>query len=315
VTSNRPPTLASAPALLSDPSGAVDFLRELGNSLVSAAEVTRRANTADPLSYRILRTGLWLHIQQLPRGSNGRSPLPPFPGPLRSQLEKMSAGGKWEALLEESESALAMHRFNLDLHRFSAQALAALGPSHQFARQALLSEVAAWLRRMPSAPELLSSDGSPIADGQTREWLRLEVQSQTPSQGSAKRSEESASLLDDARALIAQGKLPDGIQPLEQRIQALAAGRPRFEARLALAKLCGSAGQAPLARALYAILDQECIEHGLDTWEPGLAAECLEGLLNSVRAQRPSGPLPPEFGGHYQRLCKLSLAAALRIQS
>jgi type VI secretion system protein VasJ len=308
---------AAAPAALSDPASAVDYLRELGNSLVGAAEIIRRANSADPLSYRLLRTGLWLHIQQLPAGANGRSPVPPTPAPLRSQLEKMVANAKWEAVLEEAESALAKHRFNLDLHRFSAQALAALGPSYQIARQALLAEVSAWIRRMPSAPELLCSDGSPVADAQTREWLQLELQtgSQSSSPRPAGQSNESAALLDDARALIAQGKLPEGIQPLEERIRALGPGKPRFEARLALAKLCAAAGQTVLAKALYTVLDQECIEHQLDTWEPVLAAQCLEGLLTAVRAQRSSGPLPPEFAEHYQRLCKLSLAAALRIQS
>ncbi len=309
--------LSAAPAALTDPGNAVDFLRELGNSMVSAAEATRRANPADPLSYRILRTGLWLHIQQLPAGANGRSPVPPTPGPLRLQLEKMVANAKWDALLEESESALVKHRFNLDLHRFSAQALAGLGPGYQLARQVLLAEVSGWLRRMPSASELLCSDGSPVADAQTRQWLQLEVL--TGPEGASSRpagqANPGAALLDQARALIAQGKLPDGIEGLEQSIQGLGAGRPRFEARLALAKLCAAAGQTALAKALYIILDQECSDHHLDTWEPALAAQCLEGLLISVRAQRPAGPIPLEFAGHYQRLCKLSLAAALRIQS
>jgi len=309
-------TAAAVPAL-SDPAGAVDFLRQLGNSLVSAAEAIRRANAADPLSYRILRTGLWLHIQQLPAGTNGRSPVPPMPASLRAQLEKMAASGKWEALLEESESALVQHRFNLDLDRFSAQALAALGAPYQVARQGLLSDVASFLRRMPSAPDLLCSDGSAVADGQTREWLRLEVQTASPT-GSARlagQSNESTALVDEARAMISQGKLAEGIQQLQERVQALGSGRPQFEARLALAKVCGAAGQTAVARALYTILDQESTQHELDSWEPALAAQCLEGLLISVRALKPSAPLPAEFAAHYQRLCKLSLAAALRIQS
>jgi type VI secretion system protein VasJ len=313
-TSDR---LSPAPAALTDPANAIDYLREVGSSLVSAAEAIRRANPADPLSYRLLRTALWLHIQQLPAGGNGRSPVPPIAAPLRAQLEKMAASAKWEALVEESESALVQNRFNLDLHRFTAQALAALGASYQSARQALLSEVCAWLRRMPSAANLLCSDGSPVADGQTREWLQLEVQAspQGASSRPGPKSDESAALLEDARTLISQGKLPDGIGALDQRIQGLGAGRPRFETRLALAKLCSAAGQTALAKALYVILDRDCVEHELDTWEPALAAQCLEGLLICVRAQKPSAPLPPEFAEHYLRLCKLSLAAALRIQS
>src|SRR5262249_52641501 len=94
--------LSPAAAALSDPSGVVDFLRQLGTALVAAADTIRRANAADPLSYRILRTGLWLHIQQLPAGTNGRSPVPPVPAALRSQLEEMAASAKGESPLEGS---------------------------------------------------------------------------------------------------------------------------------------------------------------------------------------------------------------------
>src|SRR5262249_20623992 len=147
-----------------------------GSSLVSAARTLRHANLADPVPFRILRTGLWLHISELPpTGPNGRTAIEPFPTPRRTQLEQMSTHSKWAELLEESESALENQRFNLDLHFFSAQALAALGAQYQAARAALMAEVGAYLRRLPSAVELLASDGSPLADSATREWIAAEV--------------------------------------------------------------------------------------------------------------------------------------------
>ncbi len=314
-----PAVAAASPATLIDPANMLDFLRTIGDSLVSAAGVVRRTNPADPLSYRILRTGLWLHIHQLPGGTNGRSPMPALPASQRAQLEKMASNAKWEPLLEESESALVMHRFNLDLQRLSAHALQALGPPFQPARQALLGEVAAWLRRMPSAPQLLSSDGTPLANAQTQEWLKLEVQTTGSAGGSGaspgRTSDESAALLDEARELVGRGKLSEGIRLLQERIQSIEPGRPRFRARLALAKLCAAGGQTAVAKVLYAILDQDCVQHGLDSWEPALAAECLEGLLLTVKALRPGALLPAEFSSHYQRLCGLSLSAALRIEA
>src|SRR5262249_41292955 len=136
----------------------------------------RRANTTDPAAYRVLRIGLWLHLQQPPGGgSNGRIPIPPVPPSRRSQLEQMAQHGKWPELLEESESMLANHRFSLDLHRYSFRALTGLGATHEAARDALVLELAAFLRRFPKAAELLASDGTAVADPATQAWIQSEV--------------------------------------------------------------------------------------------------------------------------------------------
>src|SRR5262249_52861423 len=91
------PTAAPAgPAGATDPAEAGNFLWDVGNSLISTAHLLRRANTTDPAAYRVLRIGLWLHLQQPPGGgSNGRIPIPPVPPSRRSQLEQMAQHGKW----------------------------------------------------------------------------------------------------------------------------------------------------------------------------------------------------------------------------
>src|SRR5262249_27191171 len=118
------PAASATPSGVTDPAEAGNFLWDIGSSLIATAHVVRRANSADPLSYRVLRTGLWLHFQRLPGdGTNGRIPIPPLPPARRSQLEQMSQHAKWSELLEESESMLVNHRFNLDLQFFSYSAL------------------------------------------------------------------------------------------------------------------------------------------------------------------------------------------------
>jgi type VI secretion system protein VasJ len=289
------------------------YLGGVGEALVTTAANLRRANPADALAYRLLRTGLWLPVSQLPpKGPNGRSPFPPLRAGLRSQLDTMAANSKSLELIEEAESALGQNRFNLDLSRFTARALASLGPTYDAARKAVEAEVAAFLRRMPGAPELLANDGTAVADGQTRAWLDMEVGASAGGSGHGTGGDDDTeAAVRKAKSLFAEGNSAEGLALLQGRVQTANSGHSRFRLRLELAKLCVAANQPALARAVYSALAKECTVHDLDTWEPQLTVECLEGLLSC----RPSGALSAEDNAYYQRLCGISPAAAMRIQT
>jgi type VI secretion system protein VasJ len=68
----------------------------------------------------------------------------------------------------------------------------------------------------------------------------------------------------------------------------------------------------PIARSIYEELDRELTAHGLDDWEPALAAQCLKGLVASTRAlaKDPRGAANEQLLRQYQRLCRLDPAAA-----
>jgi type VI secretion system protein VasJ len=276
----------------------------------------------DPQSYRMLRVGRYLHlVQPPPADASGKTSIPPPPPALRTQLEKMAANGKWAEVLEESESALMQYRFWVDLHYLSARALAELGPTYAPARQALLIELASWLKRMPAVPRFLFGDGSPAASGETRAWLESELAPPAASGGApaagkaeADSGDDEAAALAEARKLLGGGKAPEAISLLQKRVEGATSSRKRFRARLALAKLCAASGQAHVARALFEALDREAVERGLDMWEPALAAECLEGLLGVSRPPPKSGDgLVSEFNARYHRLCLIDPSAALRV--
>ncbi|HEX5745911.1 MAG TPA: type VI secretion system protein TssA [Archangium sp.] len=287
-----------------------DFLRNIGSTLTSASSVIRRANPADPLSYRLLRTGLWLHITQPPpTGANGRTSLPPLPANLRTKLETLSTHSRWAELLDESESALAQYRFALDLQRFSVHALASLGDTHAAAREALLLELSSLLKRMPAVVELVASDGTPMADAATKEWLKREVLAKP---GTAPRAAISMPL---PRGLetSAPGAAPEG--EAQALLASATTARALFVARLQLARTYAQAGQLTTARALYEVLDAECTAHSLDSWEPALAAACLEGFLTCCLATKESQDiLVGDYWIRYRRLVQLDPAAALRVQ-
>jgi type VI secretion system protein VasJ len=325
------PSLPSAPDL-SSAEAVTDFLRTVGSALLSAAGALRQASAVDPLPYRLIRQGLWLHLSRPPAaGANGRTPLPPLPDALRTKLETLEAHQRWADLLDEAESALGQHRFALGLHRFSAAALKGLGDSHAPARAALVQELGTQLRRMPGVEELLAANGSPLTDEATRAWLRAEVLTASPAAPAsaapvslslpplplapeASASGSGPALEDEARALLAEGRIHEAVTRLQQSVAAATTGRARFLARLALARLCANAGQLPLARAVYDVLDEEVSAHELDTWEPALAAACLEGWLSTrTPGEKEGGRLAAQVRNRYRRLARLDSSAALRV--
>jgi type VI secretion system protein VasJ len=311
------PPAAAGPEL-SDPANATGYLREMGSALISSAHRMRQAKPTDSAAYRILRAGLWLHLEAPPPvGPDGKTAIPPLPAAKRAQLQTLETNAKWPELLEESEGALSTNRFNLDLHRIGSQALEMLGPPYLAAREAAIAELSAWLRRAPMATGLIANDGSPMADADTKKWIEKEVRGAAVSSGSEPpesaaapaQGDDDQKLFDEARKLAKAKKYAEAIRLVEARIDASPSGRAKFTLRLFLAKLCADSGLSGAAKALYQSLDQQALQHDLDLWDPALAATCLEGLLKTARGER--GPLPPEFAPQLQRLCRLSPAAAL----
>ncbi|HZA13703.1 MAG TPA: type VI secretion system domain-containing protein, partial [Myxococcaceae bacterium] len=269
-----------------------------------------------PASYRLLRLGLWLHLSQPPPSTANKTAIPPPPSPLRAQLERMSANAKWAEVVEEAESALVAQRFWLDLHFFTARALRELGATHARARESLIAELASGLKRFKGLGELTFNDGTPLADPQTASWLSQEVLASGTASGGEKAPVKDG-VTDgeaEARALAAGGKVPEAIALLHARSLSAPGGRARLMARLSLAQLCAGSGQLPLARAIYEELDREIISHGIDSWEPQLAARCLEGLLTATRPP-PKAPevIAAAWSARYARLSLLDPSASLRI--
>lgn len=332
------PTLPASPDL-STADAVTDFLRNVGTALLSAAGALRHASVTDPLPYRLMRMGLWLHLARPPAaGANGRTTLQPLPDALRTKLETLENNQRWADLLDESESALGQHRFALGLHRFSAAALSGLGESHADARASLVQELGAQLRRMSGAETLVAANGKPLTDDATLAWLRAEVLPVSiPAAAAvadpgpaatgaplslpplslaseASTTGSSPALEEEARLLLAEGRVHEAVTRLQGAVASATTGRARFLSRLALARLCANAGQLPLARAVYDALDEEVSAHSLDTWEPALAAACLEGWLSTrTPAEKEGGRVAAKVRNRYRRLARLDSSAALRV--
>jgi type VI secretion system protein VasJ len=307
-----PVPVASLPA----PSGdAVAFLRQVGTALISGANTLRRENPAEPAAYRAVRTGLWLHLQTPPPASGGRTQVPAPPEALRQTFARMQANAKWAALLDESESCLERFRLWLDPHRFSAESLAALGPTYTAARQALIGELAAFLRRVPSVIDLAFADGSALASPETRSWIDAEVLPRPMVTAAPALPAADDSDVDEARVLASQGKLIEAVALLQKRASSASTAAGAFRTRLELARLLLDGNRHALACALYATLDDEVRARDLETWDPALAAACLEGQLRSVRASSTAGhKIAEEWTALYTRLGRINPTLALQLE-
>ncbi|WP_242396304.1 type VI secretion system domain-containing protein, partial [Anaeromyxobacter oryzisoli] len=295
-----------------------DFFRDVGGALVSAAMTLRAASASDPLAYRVVRTGIWLHLASEPPAEGGKTTVPAPGEDLRAQLELLAQNQKWTALLEEAESALGRNRFWLDLHRMTSQALSGLGPAHDRARDAIAAELRTLLVRMPALPTLSFADGTPFADPQTRTWLEEEVAPKPGAGGAGSAAADDAAIdpavlerISRARKLFGGGQAKEALGEFQAFVATRPDGRAQFRARLDLARACAGAGLTALAKGTYEELDREAVAHGLDAWEPALAAECLKGLIAAARAMSkdPRGATQG-LEARYQRLCRLDPAAA-----
>lgn len=320
------PSGAATPAALPEPVGVLgnaedagDFLRRIGEALLTAAGVLRRADSTDSTSYRLLRTGLWLHLSGPPPASAGRTQIAPLPEQVRERLQLMAQNQKWAALLEECESSVQQYRFALDLHRMSWEALGGLGSSHASARDALVIETRSLLSRMPQLPSLLFADGTPFADPQTRTWVAGEVLKQEPAGGARRTTVEpsdpaTAARLAEAEKLLAANRGADGLALLQEGVLAARGGRGQFLARFELARISAGAGLTAIAKAIYQDLAEESAAKALDAWEPGLVADCLKGLMICAHKLNENPSVgTPDIEIHYRRLCRLDPAAAHEI--
>ena len=311
-----PPSVAANPPSLAPGADTVAYLREFGSALAAGASSLRRGHPADPGTYRALRTGVWLHLAAPPPAVGIVTQVPPPPEALRATFARLAANAKWTELLDESESCLVQHRLWLDPHRISAQALGALGPAYAAARQALIAELAAFLRRMSGMVELCFGNGAPFADVDTRTWVDVEV---LPAAGGATRAPagpDESETFADARKLVGEGKTADAVALLQGRAMSAPTAALAFRTRLELARILLESEQPLLARAIFSGLDEELRTRGLEAWDPSLAAASLEGYVRCLRALTRAGKnVPEDTVVLYSRLCRLDPIVAMRLGS
>jgi type VI secretion system protein VasJ len=313
-----PTPAAAATAAPANLDAVATFLQETGRNLVSTGNRIREASRASAAAYRLVRVGLYMHLDAPPPSeAGGKTQIPPLMPAKRQQLDLLDQNGKWEALIDEAEGALGTARFCIDLHRFTHKALERLGEAYAPAARVVVAELRALLTRMPGLLELVARDGTPLCDNDTKSWIAQTVLAGGGGPAVTTRASggdgDDTKIFAEVRGLLTSGKAPDAMKMGQARIDAATTERQRFVRRLAFAGTLLEANQALLARGLFAALERELREHHLFAWEPELAARCLEGFVRAIRLAAKAGARYEDADLVYERLCLVDPGAAARL--
>ncbi|NBC02054.1 MAG: type VI secretion system protein TssA [Bacteroidetes bacterium] len=276
---------APAPARATGPRAAVASAADARSAVIEAATFLREADATNLVPYRLLRSLRWDILTDAPPNENNVTRLEPPLEQRRTYLRGLVEKGEYETLLTEAERSFQEGTFHvwLDLQRLLIDALGALGPSYAPLAEALTTDLAVLVRRVPALPALRFTDDTPFADGPTVEWIDTTVRptlaAGEAASGKTAQAEEADPLADaytEARAqsgsdlpaalAILQEVAPDGTQ------------RFAFRRQLYEATLCARAGQHTVARALLESLADDIRRHQLQAWEPRLALAAQKEL-------------------------------------
>lgn len=332
------PRPASAPAVqpppamgeMDSPQDAMRALNATALTIRAAAVLLRKANPLDPLPYRVLRFASWLPLKAAPPANAGETQLPPPRPQVIDAAATLTAAGDWANLLELGEGRTADTPLWLDASRHTATALAAMGPGHEPARNAVMASLCGLIQRVPGLLDLTFKGGVPFADDQTKLWIDAEVMASFggaggggggggPARAAGGGDDGIETAKFEAKKLLAGGKFAEAMALFQHGTAGADCRRDRFRWKLALAEACSDAGQTELAMHQLESLEQEAEEFKLDDWEPTLCTgvvvllyKCQKKLL--AGPQKGSPEAMSAAGRTYARLCRIDPVAAMELK-
>lgn len=302
-------------------------LRKIQATAKQVCDSMRKLDPADPVAYRFIRSAIWGQIKELPPNTNGATQIPAPAPDLIARLNDLQQKSDWLNLVQVAEGAFTSAALWLDVQRWSALSLTALGLNHAAAAEAVIQETGGLVARLPGLINLSFAGGIPFVSNETKVWLTSEVQ---PRVGGMEQSRNAglvaddnvpagfAEVVSDARQLAARGKLAEAVKLYQDGIAATGQKRGQFLWRLGLARLCLDAGKVALAAPQLEELEKEIQQHELEVWEPRLCLEVYTALLTARRTllkdtRRATPELAQKTSQLYDRLCRLNVMAAMSL--
>jgi type VI secretion system protein VasJ len=254
-------------------------------ALLKVASFLLEKDPMNPVGYRYRRLALWSKVSNLPAATNSKTQIPPPTPQIQQPLTDLRNNANWSALLKSAEQRLSHFIFWLDLNRFVAESLAGLGEDYQQAHDVVCQETAFVLHRFPGLVELLFSDGTPIADSETKSWLKsIELGSGRPMSealqvtdtgGGANGKDKMIETIKTVQALAKQNKLVDAVKSLQAELQSSFSKKEALLWRLALCQILIGSKRTDMALPHLELILKDIDAFRLSTWDPELA---LKGL-------------------------------------
>jgi hypothetical protein len=241
------------------------------------------------------------------------------PTELRTKLKNLLLEARWEELLEAAEEVMATPngRGWLDLQRYCVTACDGLGAEYAPVGAAIRGALAALLRDRPDLPAQTLADDSPVANAETRAWLREAGLLAAAEAGADEASVVPTQLRRDAFAR-AQRKVKEGqphaaVEILLQEAAQERSARGRFLRRTQAASIMMEAGLAPIALPILRELVELVDKYRLEEWEDGPTVAQTLGLLHRCIALVEGESSAPR--DLYVRVCRLDPMHAIRMTS
>jgi type VI secretion system protein VasJ len=289
-------------------------------SIRNAALHLRESNIGNPAPYRWTRFIAWASVASLPSATDGKTMIPPPAPQVLADFNNLREAVNWEALVKLAEASLLQSVLWLDLNRFSWEGLGNMGDQYQEAQSAVGQETALLLHRFPELPELSFSDGTPLADNDTRQWIgNIRFDSgggkgpagPIVSAGSDAENNAQDQAIQKAMALAGK-KTAEATQLLQQGLQNSTSPREKLRWRMALSEVLIRTKKTELVVPhLEDILDI-LKAYRLEEWDASLAIKALKTAYAGFEAD-PNELSKQEASKILSRISRLSPVEALRL--
>lgn len=271
--------------------------RQLNPVFLKIAQASKIIREAEPVSeqcYHWLRFAAYEPVKALPPAdAEGKTRIVPPSPQLVSRLVSLHKGASWKELLNEAEAALmdVRHVFWLDLSRYTAEALAQLGPEFSAARETVCTDTHRLLERLPGIERLRFSDDMPFADEETQTWLSGLVETEVEPEMTAtvtpvfnSTDDALAEVLEQACELAKDPEqLSDAFRILEEQMNRSSSAREVLELRLVMLQLLAAA-KKDVPAAVQASLILEAVERfDLCAWDAPLALRCMVPAYKALK--------------------------------
>ncbi|MFP4417390.1 MAG: type VI secretion system protein TssA [Chitinispirillaceae bacterium] len=264
-----------------------------------------------PMGYRMLRSARWDILEKAPPAEGGKTQLAGPVAEQRNYIQNLVSNADWKTALSAAEKAFqtAANHFWLDLQRISATAAKNLGASHSAVHEAICTETALLLTRIPELSDMAFTDGSGFCDPATKDWINDEalplLASGDASSTAASGSESLEKERTEMNALIAAGKIEQALEMLQQAIRNSGVRRDNFQRTLFISKLLFTGKRPDIAVSVLESLDEMIDRHHLDEWDPSLAVEAWSLLVQACKAAQVGKPQPIQQSLHQKQLSVL----------
>jgi type VI secretion system protein VasJ len=302
------------PVEITSPEAAYAVLAKSLGDVARVADYFREESLTNPAAFRFSRMAVWSAVESLPPSEGGMTILPPpFSGDF---LRGLLGEGEDEGLVRAAEENLSEHFFWLDLNFWISEALARLGEGHEAAAEAVRTETAHLLRRLPGLEELKFSDGTPFASDDTREWLKgLSAGAGGAAAGSAGAAADPAAKgLRQALELVTDGKTSEAVRKMQQGLRGAGSRKAAFHWRIALCRLLVDTPEARHALPHIDEILKEIELFRLEEYDPELALIGLKLAWDGYRAN--AGLVPEEKLSEIQgRIARVDVSAAMSLST